>query len=228
MTTRSISIALAIALAVLVVPRITAGQQAAKIPRIGFLSRGPVGCPASFSDACFEGLRDFGYVAGRTIIVERRCDVTDEEIPGAVREFVEQRVDLIVASTNAAAFPAKQATATIPIVVVASHAPVETGLVASLARPGGNVTGTASLASDLNAKRIELLKEIVPRASRIAFLYSTSSAPGPSICRPPRVPPGASTSRSVLTSSANPVIWRRPSSRSRASAATPYSLCPTD
>jgi putative ABC transport system substrate-binding protein len=168
-----LALALATTLAVLATPYTTTGQQKGKTPRIGYVAREATACPGTLlGEAFIQGLGDVGYVPGRSIVVDQRCWEKPDDIPTLIKEIIEQKADVIVASVNVVAFPAKQLTSTIPIVVIASHAPVETGLVASLARPGGNVTGTSSLASDLNAKRIELLREIVPKATRIGFLYS--------------------------------------------------------
>jgi putative ABC transport system substrate-binding protein len=119
-----------------------------------------------------EALKDLGYVEGRNLILERRsAEGRLEEIPNVVAEVVRLKVDVIVSSTNAITRAAKDATTTLPIVMFAGAAPVEAGLVAHLARPGGNVTGiSADLGGALHGKRLELLKEAVPRISRVAFL----------------------------------------------------------
>ena len=140
-----------------------------KVYRIGFLAN----VPQPVHEGVREGLRDLGWVEGRTFVMEPRYAKFD---PSAMRTLAEELVtlpaDVIVASTNAAAFPAKQATKDTPIVVVAAHDAVGSGLVASLSRPGGNVTGLESLAPGLDAKRLELLKQLLPAIGRVAVLYN--------------------------------------------------------
>jgi putative ABC transport system substrate-binding protein len=131
---------------------------------------------APYSAAIEEGLRDLGYVEGRNIVVHRRyAESKPERLPGLAAELVRLKVDVIVATTNPTIAAAKRATTSIPIVMVIASDPVGTGFVASLARPGGNVTGvTLDTGPELNAKRVELLNAIIPRASRVAVLWNPS------------------------------------------------------
>jgi putative tryptophan/tyrosine transport system substrate-binding protein len=143
-------------------------QQPKKVPRIGFLTGG--GNPFSF-EAFRQGLRNLGYIEGKNIVIEYRSAEGDQErIPGLVTELVQTKVDVLIGGTLVAIRAAKQATNTIPIVMALSVDPVATGLVDSLARPGGNITGLTNLARDLSGKRLELFKEVVPGISRVGML----------------------------------------------------------
>jgi putative ABC transport system substrate-binding protein len=163
--------------------RLAEAQQPAKdVPRIGFVSAtGTPRNPSPLFDAFRLGLRDLGYVEGKNILIERpdaggRLD----RMPSVVKDLVDQKVDVIVAVNNVAIRAAKEATKTIPIVIVSSIDPVEAGYVHSFAHPGGNITGLTSIGRDLSAKRVELLKEVFPKLSRIAILWDTDG-PGPAI-----------------------------------------------
>src|SRR6266567_9101933 len=153
----------------------TLAQQRAKIPRIGVLMPGhAVGPDASrvMMNAIIEGLSDLGYTDGQNIIIERRFGESNpDRLREAAAELVDRQVDVIVAQSTTAARPAKQATSLIPVVVVGMADPVEDELVASLARPGGNVTGTTFLGPELVAKRLQLLSEVVPQHSHVAVLW---------------------------------------------------------
>ena len=143
-------------------------QQSKKIPRIGFLTAG--GNQFSF-EAFRQGLRNLGYIEGKNIVIESRSAEGDQErIPGLVTELVQLKVDVLISGTLVAIRAAKQATNSIPIVMVLSVDPVATGLVDSLAHPGGNITGHTNLARDLSGKRLELFKEVVPGISHIGML----------------------------------------------------------
>ena len=152
-------------------------QQSAKIPRIGYAaSGGDPNNPGRLVEAFRQGLRDLGYIEGKNIVVEYRYPGTNRDPgPGVVAELMQLKVDVLVSSSAGAIRAAKQATKTIPIVMVASFDPVETGLVNSLARPGGNITGVARLTHELSGKRLELFKEAVPRISRVAILAAPGS-----------------------------------------------------
>ena len=155
-------------------------QQMGKVPRVGILPPGPISERVHLWEAFRQGLRELGYVEGQNItLVFPSGEVKPERLPHLAAELVNLKVDVIVAATTVAAQAAKEATKTIPIVMPVAGDPVGTGLVASLARPGGNVTGLTTIASDLSGKRLELLKEVVPRVSRIAVLLNPSSANGP-------------------------------------------------
>ena len=151
--------------------------QAAKVPRIGFLGVGSREGRAFVIEGLLRGLREQGYVVGENILIEYRfSDDRDDRLPALAAELVDLKVELIVASGTPASFAAKQATGTIPIVMggVAAN-PVETGLIASLARPGGNITGMTEMTSQVGGKRLELLKEIVPDLTRVAVLWNSTN-----------------------------------------------------
>jgi len=150
------------------------GQQASSVPRIGFLAVGSRDGRAFLINGFLQGLRELGYIEGQNIVIEYRfSEDRDDRLPELAAELVNLKVRLIVASGTPASFAAKQATSTIPIVMggVAAN-PVETGLVASLARPGGNVTGMSMMTSQLGGKRLELLKAIVPGLTRVAVFWN--------------------------------------------------------
>ena len=148
-------------------------QQTKKVPRIGFLSASP-----SIDHAFLEGLRDLGYVDNKTIVIEHRsAEGKLERLPELAADLVNLKVDMIVTQGTPSAQAAKKATNTIPIVMATSGDPVGTGLVASLARPGGNVTGLSILATDLDTKWLELLKEAAPNISRVAWLANPAIVP---------------------------------------------------
>jgi putative ABC transport system substrate-binding protein len=145
-------------------------QQETRVWRVGLLSGSSRSPPY---DAFVEGLRELGYVEGKNITIDFRfAQGQVERVPEFARDLVRSRPDVIVAAANVAAIPAKQATKDIPIVVLASHDGVEVGLYASLSRPGGNVTGVESIAPELDMKRLDLLKAVVPVLSRISVLYN--------------------------------------------------------
>jgi putative ABC transport system substrate-binding protein len=142
-----------------------------KVPRIGWLGIGP-GVPAQ-DEAFRQGLGDLGYVEGRNILIEqRRAERSPDELPDVAAELVRLPADLIVAAGGATIPAAMQATTRIPIVMVLASDPVQSGYVASLARPGGNVTGLSQITSQLSAKRLELLKEAVPGLREVGFLWN--------------------------------------------------------
>jgi putative ABC transport system substrate-binding protein len=149
-------------------------QQSARLPRIGLLMTGSLGSAETKAslDAVRQGLREHGYVEGQNIQIEyRSADGNIERFRGLATELASLKVDLIVAGATPAGRAAKAATATIPIIVMAMGDPVGDGLVASLARPGGNLTGTTFLGPALVPKQLALLKEALPRATRIAILW---------------------------------------------------------
>ena len=148
-------------------------QQPKKVPRIGFLSAAP-----SIDPAFLEGLRNLGYVEGKNIVVElRSAQGKLERLPDLAVELVDLKADIIVTQGTPAAQAAKKATSTIPIVMATSGDPVGAGLVASLARPGGNVTGLSLLNDAVVPKQLELLKEAVPTISRLAWMASPAILP---------------------------------------------------
>src|ERR1700756_4197843 len=147
-------------------------QPAAKVYRIGFFLGATGESVASLFGAFSEGLRDLGYVEGRNVIFERRyADGHMDRLPEIAAELVRQRVDVIVTGSSIHVAAARQATKTIPIVMVFTADPVKAGFVASLARPGGNVTGlSADASSELWSKYLTILKELVPKFSRVGVL----------------------------------------------------------
>ena len=156
---------------IVVAPIAVGAQQAAKLARIGYLSPNLATNP-HMNEAFLQGLRDVGYVEGRNLVIEYRdAEGKPERLPALAAELVSLKVDVIVVGSTIAALAAKQATRTLPIVVAAAGDPVTSGLIASLARPGGNVTGLSLLAPELIGKRLELLNQIVPRGSLIAVLW---------------------------------------------------------
>ena len=169
-----------IAVVLLAVAVIAEAQQPKKVPRVGFLlqrvSPTPT-TPEPFADAFRQGLRDLGYVEGKNILVEYRyAEGKRDRTPSQVAELVQLKVDVLVVRSLSAIRVAKQATKTIPIVMVTTQDPVATGLIDSLARPGGNITGLTGLTRELSGKRLELLKEAVPGISRVGVLRDADSA----------------------------------------------------
>jgi putative ABC transport system substrate-binding protein len=152
-------------------------QQVPKIPRIGYISgTGSAADPGPYVEALRQALRDLGYIEGKNFVIEfRGAQGHSEATPRLVAELVQLNVDVLVVPTLSAIRAAKQATKTIPIVMVSQVDPVATGLVDSLARPGGNLTGIATLQRDLSGKRLELLKESVPKLSRVGILHGDES-----------------------------------------------------
>jgi len=153
-------------------------QQAGKVPRIGYLSGSSRSSMAPRTEAFRQGLRDLGYVEGKNIVIEwRLAEGNPDRVPTLLADLVRLKVDVIVTAGSGGTRLAKQAISTIPIVMAADFDPVRSGFVASLARPGGNITGLATLRPELSGKQLEFLKEIVPKLSRVAF-FGTSSNPG--------------------------------------------------
>jgi putative ABC transport system substrate-binding protein len=167
---------LAIATTVLAMPLAAKGQPTGKIPRIGFL--GAV-TPEDFphlENAFREGLREAGYVEGRNLVIEYRWAAGKaEQLPELAADLVRLKVDAIFCITSAAARAAKDATTTIPIVFVGVSDPVKYGLVASLAQPRGNMTGLGHFTPELNGKRLELIREVIPGLARVAVLWNTGN-----------------------------------------------------
>ncbi|PYN51645.1 MAG: ABC transporter substrate-binding protein [Candidatus Rokuibacteriota bacterium] len=164
---------------VLAIVGVLAGAEAQrpdKIPRIGYLVISPLADPPSAERAAFlDGLKDLGYVAGRNIVIEYRSAAWNRELlPELATELVNLKVDVIVAVPGAVD-AARAATKTIPIIVPSLTDPVEEGLVKSLARPGGNITGPGWSAEGLTGKRLELLKEAIPKLSRVAILWNPTN-----------------------------------------------------
>ena len=161
----------------LAVPLAADAQPAGRIPRIGYLAPSLSTEASRLIGAFRQGLRELGYVEGQNVALEfRSAEGSADRFPALAAELVALKVDVIVAGATPAVLPAKEATATIPIVFPVHTDPVGAGLVASLARPGGNVTGLSFSSEDLTGKRMQLLKEIVPGLSRIAALWYSPNA----------------------------------------------------
>jgi putative ABC transport system substrate-binding protein len=148
-------------------------QQPKKIARIGLLAPATPAAAAHLVEAFRQGLRELGYVEGKTVVLELRYgEARAERISELARELVGLKVDVIVTATDGAIAAVKRETQTIPIVMANSSDPVGTGFVASLAHPGGNVTGVSSISPELSGKRLELLREVIPGLSRVAFIWN--------------------------------------------------------
>ena len=167
-------VTLLVVLAAILAAPLAVDAQPPKVARIGYLVTGSLESPEAqvILNAFRQGLRERGYVEGQNILIEYRgADGKIERLPGLATELTRLKVDLILAGATPAARAAQQATTTIPIVASAMGDPVGDGLVASLGRPGGNVTGTTFLGPELVPKRLELLKEALPKVSRVAALW---------------------------------------------------------
>jgi putative ABC transport system substrate-binding protein len=157
-------------------------QQPKKVALVGVLSgRGvpTATTPDRNADAFRKGLRDLGYIEGKNILVEYRyTEGKQGSIPSLVAELVQLKVDVLVSTAPSVIRAAQQATKTIPIIMVTTEDPVATGLIDSLARPGGNITGLTRLTRELSGKRLEMLKEVVPGITRVGVVWSAANAPG--------------------------------------------------
>jgi putative tryptophan/tyrosine transport system substrate-binding protein len=150
-------------------------QQPSKVSRIGYLQAPPAAAVATRTEAFRQGLRELGYVEGKNIVIEWRfAEGKPDRVPDLVAELVRLKVDVIVTGGSFATGAAKEATSTIPVVMTQDSDPVGNGYVASLARPGGNVTGLSTLAPELSGKQLELLNETVPKLARVAVLGSSN------------------------------------------------------
>jgi putative ABC transport system substrate-binding protein len=152
-------------------PLAAGAQQAGRVWRIGVLQVGSNTPAIDYMEAVRQGLRDHGYVEGQNIVIEHRLSQAPKENPVLVADLLRRKVDILVTWTTPALVAAKKATSTIPIVGISGD-PVQTGLVESLSRPGGNLTGLAILTDELELKNLQLLKEIVPGATRVAVLWN--------------------------------------------------------
>jgi len=157
---------------------VASAQQQAKVPRIGYLGTASPSAVSARVEAFRQGLRELGYAEGKNIVIEwRYAEGKLDHLPALAAELVRLKVDIIVASGTTSTRAAKEATVTIPIVMGFNNDPVGNGFVTSLAHPGGNITGLSTLAPEISGKQLELLKEIVPKLSRVAVLGS-STTPG--------------------------------------------------
>jgi putative ABC transport system substrate-binding protein len=168
---------IATATAILVAPLAAEAQPAAKVPRIGFLGNSTAALEANLVGPFREGLRELGYVEGRNILIEYRwAEGKYERFPALIDELVALKVDVIVTAGTPASLAVKRTTTSIPLVMVAVGDPIGVGLVASLARPGGNATGLSAIAPELEGKRLELLRQVVPKLSHIAVLWNPDNS----------------------------------------------------
>lgn len=166
----------AVTLALMLPAWLLAAERSAKVPRIGILLLEPRS-PGDRADIIARALQALGHRDDKVALDVRAADWSHERLQQIARELVAAQPDAIIAVTNVAGFAAKEATKRVPIVVTGMHASVETGLVDSLARPGGNVTGVETLAPELDAKRMQLLREVAPRSTRLGVVYN-SEDPG--------------------------------------------------
>jgi ABC-type uncharacterized transport system substrate-binding protein len=151
-------------------------QQSAKVPRVGFMGNSTEALEANLVGPFREGLRELGYEEGRNIIIEYRwAEGKYERFPALIAELLAGNLDVIVTAGTPASLAVKKATSSVPLVMIAVGEPVATGLVASLARPGGNITGVTSISPEIEGKRLELLREVVPGLSHIAVLWNAGS-----------------------------------------------------
>jgi putative tryptophan/tyrosine transport system substrate-binding protein len=151
-------------------------QQTGKMYRIGYLGNSTAALEADLVGPFRDGLRDLGYEEGRNVVIEYRwAEGNEERFPVLIAELIAQKVDVIVTYGTPAALAVKKATTSVPLVMTAVGDPVGTGLVTSLARPGGNITGLSSIAPELNGKRLELLREVIPKLSHIGVFWNPSN-----------------------------------------------------
>jgi putative ABC transport system substrate-binding protein len=203
-------------------------QPGGKSPRVGFLSTFSPSDVPRWREGLTKGLRDLGYTEGYDIVIEyRHAEGRPERLPDLAAELVRLKVDVIVAETTPASLAAKKATTTIPIVMTIVGNPVEAGLIASLGRPGGNITGLSLQLSDVTAKRLQVLREVVPGLSRVAILWNSASPVTPPQLR--EVEAAARYWRSHLNPwrFKLPMISRRPSRRQSEGARELFSFWTT-
>lgn len=169
----TLALLVTLALGILLTPLAADAQQAGRVPRVGFLTSGsPARLPQL--EGFWQGLRDLGYIDGQNIVIElRAAEGRYERLPELAGELVSLKPDLLVTAATPSAIAARDATRTIPIVMIAVGDPVGTGLVSSLARPGGNLTGVSLVNVEFSGKRLQLLKEAVPSSSRVAVLWNS-------------------------------------------------------
>ena len=178
---RPIALVLTLVLSLLVAPAAWAQTTTTATYRVGVLVPLPAAAATDLVHVLRQELQELGYVQGRNLMLDLKFAETPARMAEAAGELVRANVDVIVASTSMPALAAKRATSTIPIVMVASADPVTVGLVASLARPGGNITGSAVLTPELSTKQLELLKEISPRLSRVPVVLNSTNPVSPKI-----------------------------------------------
>jgi putative tryptophan/tyrosine transport system substrate-binding protein len=186
-------------------PLVAEAQAPAKVPRIGFLSgRSPTDNVHNL-ESFRQGLRELGYVEGQNIAIEYRfAENRPERLPALATELVRLKVDVIVTAGPPAPQVAKQATRTIPIVFAVGNDPVADGLVTSIARPGGNITGLAAIAAEVVGKQLELLKEVAPKVSRVAVLQNPNHRGHPAVLREAEAPARALGVKLQIVQASNP------------------------
>ena len=174
----------ALVLRIFAAPLPADAQQTGKVHRIGYLSSGSSTAVPHIIEAFRQGLRELGWVEGQNMVIDYRfAEYRYDRLPDLAAELVRLKVDIIVAPATPAAAAAKNATGTIPIVMIGVGDPVGTGFIASLARPGGNVTGSSYFVGEIYSKQLELLKETVPKVRRVAILSNPTNPAHPSWMR---------------------------------------------
>src|SRR5215813_4512814 len=169
------SIVVAVVVLALGVTAEAQAQQSAKVPRVGYLTGATPDGQSARLEAFRQGLRELGYVEGKNIVIEYRyAEEKLDRLPAVAAELVRFKVEVIVTGGSTSTRAAKEVTTTIPIVMAQVNDPVGNGFVASLARPGGNTTGLSTLAPEISGKQLELLKEIVPKLSRVAVVGTST------------------------------------------------------
>src|SRR5215510_260653 len=172
----AIALIIPLALGFFVAPLTAEAQPASRLPRIGFLGNSTAALEANLIGPFREGLRDLGYVEGRNVLIEYRwAEGKYERFPALIGELLALKVAVIVTAGTPATLAVKKATTSVPLVMTAVGDPVGTGIVPSLSHPGGNITGLTAIATEIDAKRLELLREVVPSVSYIAVLWNTAS-----------------------------------------------------
>ena len=181
---RRIGLAVVLAVSLMLAPLAAEGQQPGSVYRIGFLGPSSASTHANRVEALRAGLRELGYVEGKNIDIEYRwAEGKYDRLPVLAAELVRLKVDVLVTFGTSGALAAKQSTATIPIVMAGTGDAVSTGLISSLARPGGNITGSTLFIPELMAKRLELLKEVMPRSRRVAVLVNPDNSSNAAVLR---------------------------------------------
>jgi putative ABC transport system substrate-binding protein len=189
---RLIGLAVILTVGLALAPLAAEGQQTEKVSRVGLLGSASPAPYAHLVGALRQGLNDLGYVEGKNLSFEYRwAEGKYERLPALATELVRLKLDVIVTQGSPAAIAAKNATQTIPIIIPAALDPVGAGLVASLARPGGNLTGLSVLAPELIGKRLELLKEVIPRMTRVAVLWNAANPANASVWKETQAAAGA-------------------------------------
>ena len=176
MKLRAVGLVVAFALVLLAAPPRADAQAPARVPRIGFLGNTTPVLEANLVGPFREGLRDLGYVEGQNIQIEYRwAEGKYDRFPALIAELIALKVEVIVTAGTPATLAVKKATTSVPLVMIAVGDPVGTGIIASLSRPGGNITGLTSISPELDGKRLELLREVIPDLSHIAVLWNAAS-----------------------------------------------------